>query len=85
MEKIDHVEVLIAVRYRDKDYNIVGSSAAQEICEVDLKDFDTLVQYELEDTPLPVGQRLSSTKKRRIIADKIKRMVVRLFSGAIDG
>lgn len=85
MEKIDHVEVFIAVRYRDKDHNIVGTKATQAKCEVDLKDFDNLVHYELEDTPIPVGQRLTSAKKRKIAADKIKRTLDRLFSGAIDG
>ena len=82
--KEGYVEVLIAVRKRDGDYNIVGKSA-QKSCEIKLKDFDALALEVLEETPLPVGQRYTSVKKRVLVADKIKRMVVRLFSGAIDG
>lgn len=84
MNKDGYIEVFIAVRRRDSDYNIVGKSA-QTGCEVDLKDFENLVQYELEGAPLPKGARLTSVKKRTIVADKIKRTLDRLFSGAIDG
>jgi hypothetical protein len=85
MEKVDHVEVIMAVRYRDKAHNIVGTSAAQEILKVDLRDFSNLVDIELEDHPLPKGQRLSATRKRKVAAGKIKRTLDRLFRGEIDG
>lgn len=81
MSKATQVEVQITVRYRDDDFDAVGSRA-QASCTVPMQDFDKFSRKLKKEICLDEGKKFSSVEKRKALADYLTGVTVASVPGA---